>query len=264
MSTSDYVNKITTGNSLEVLRSMDDNSVDLTVTSPPYDNLRSYNGYSFDFEGLAQELFRVTKDGGIVVWVVGDATVKGSETLTSFKQAIYFKEVGFNVHDTMIYAKENPLPLQHNRYQPCFEYMFIFSKGKPSTFNPILIESRNPHSGGKKRLASGELTEFNSARGKKEKYRENIWFYAVGLGGTTRDKIAYNHPAIFPEKLAEDHIVTWSNSDDIVLDIFGGSGTTAKMAILNDRNFIHVDISEEYNEIARERIEKALADKASA
>src|SRR5690554_1549816 len=137
----DYINEIICGDNVEVLKEFPDSCIDLTVTSPPYDNLRTYNGFDWDFEALANELYRVTKKGGVVVWVVGDATINGSETGTSFRQALYFKEIGFNLHDTMIYAKNNPMPIQHNRYQPCFEYMFVLSKGKPKTFNPILIEA---------------------------------------------------------------------------------------------------------------------------
>lgn len=232
-----------------------DDSIDLVVTSPPYDGLRKYNGYSFNFEGVAKELWRVIKPGGVVVWVVGDATTKGSETGTSFRQALHFKELGFNLHDTMIYEKENPLPLQHNRYQPVFEYMFVISKGVPKTFNAIKVKVHNPHAGGKKRNASGVLVDFDSARGKEEKYKRNIWKYAVGMGGTTKDKFAFQHPAMFPEKLAEDHILSWSNPGDVVLDPFMGSGTTAKMATLNDRLYIGFEISEEYCAIAKERIE---------
>lgn len=125
------------GNCLDTMRQMNDECIDLTVTSPPYDNLRKYNGYCFDFESMAKELCRITKDGGIVVWVVGDATVKGSETGTSFRQALYFINCGFNLHDTMIYKKKNPIPQNHNRYEQCFEYMFVLSKGKPSVFNPL-------------------------------------------------------------------------------------------------------------------------------
>ena len=131
------INKIYCGDNLELIKQLDDNCIDLTVTSPPYDNLRTYNGYSWDFQGLAHELYRVTKDGGVVVWVVGDATINGSETGTSFKQALYFKDIGFNLHDTMIYSKKGfPFPAS-NRYHQAFEYMFVFSKGKIKTFNPI-------------------------------------------------------------------------------------------------------------------------------
>src|SRR5690554_5399491 len=136
------LNKIYNMDCLEGMKDIPDNTIDLTVTSPPYDNLRTYNGYSFDFEGIAKELYRVTKDGGVVVWVVGDATIKGSETGTSFRQALFFKEIGFNLHDTMIYAKNSYMPLTHRRYEQAFEYMFIFSKGKPKTFNPIMISCK--------------------------------------------------------------------------------------------------------------------------
>lgn len=237
-----------------------DESIDLTVTSPPYDNLRKYNGFGWDFESLAHELYRVTKPGGVVVWVVGDATINGSETLTSFKQAIYFKEVvGFNVHDTMIYEKKNPVPIKQNRYQPCFEYMFVFSKGKPRVFNPIEEECKQAGrvNKGRKQAKNNKRVIFtgDSKPYKETKIKRNIWTYSVGNNVTTTDKIAFQHPAIFPEKLAEDHIISWSNPGDIVLDPFMGSGTTAKMAALNGRFFVGFEISEEYVEIANKRLE---------
>ncbi len=245
---------------------MPDRCIDLTVTSPPYDNLRTYNGFSFDFENVAKELYRITKDGGVVVWVVGDATVKGSETGTSFKQALYFKEIGFNLHDTMIYQKNNPMPLNHNRYEQKFEYMFILSKGKPKAFNPIKEMCKTAgqqYDYSKRKSATSE--EVNSAGRTREevvttkntKIKGNIWGYTVGINQSTKDKMAFNHPAVFPEQLAEDHILSWSNPGDIVFDPFLGSGTTAKMAYLNGRNYCGIDISEEYCEIARKRVEQA-------
>jgi len=248
---------------LEGMRRLPDSCIDLTVTSPPYDDLRTYNGniehWSFEkFKAIAKELYRVTKQGGVVVWVVGDATIKGSERGTSFRQALYFKEIGFNLHDTMIYAKNNPMPIQHNRYQPCFEYMFVLSKGKPKTFNPIMENTVNPggkittiqrEKDGSKHRGSGYGNKRNSIR-----YRHNIWKYNVGYNKTTKDKVAFQHPAIFPEQLANDHIISWSNEGDLVLDPFMGSGTTAKMALLNNRNFLGFEISEEYCEIAEQRI----------
>jgi DNA modification methylase len=258
-------NKIYQGDCLEVLRAFPDEFIDLTVTSPPYDNLRTYNGYTFDFEGIAKELYRVTKEGGVVVWVVGDATIKGSETGTSFKQALYFKEIGFNLHDTMIYRSGKP-PLTHNRYEQEFEYMFILSKGKPKTFNAIRVpcieagKSRRRNYGEK----IGAKTESkNAIRHRDEitkvsdtKIKYNIWSYPTGMGGTTNDKIAFEHPAIFPEKLAEDHILSWSNEGDTVLDPMCGSGTTLKMALHNNRSYIGIEISEKYCEIARSRLTK--------
>ena len=250
------LNKIYNMDCLEGLKLLPDGYVDLTVTSPPYDDLRSYNGYSFDFENIAKELFRVTKDGGIVVWVVNDKTKNGSETGTSFRQALYFKEVGFNLHDTMIYAKNHPTPSKTNRYQPAFEYMFVLSKGKPKTFNPIMEDKIYKESRKEKwynKNIDGEQLKAKVSQSDK-KLRLNIWNYSVGKHHTTKDSIAFKRPAIFPEKLAEDHILSWSNQDDIVMDIFMGSGTTAKMAKLNNRRYIGFEVSQEYIEIAKQRL----------
>jgi len=258
------INRIYQMDCLEGMKLLPDKSIDLTVTSPPYDNLRTYNGYTFKFEEIAKELYRVTKLGGVVVWIVADATINGSETGTSFRQALYFKDVcGFNLHDTMIYLKENPTPLEHNRYQPCFEYMFVFSKGKPKTFNVIKVDAKlNSH--GKKsaqRMPNGEIKTFSTERGRNtKKYKTNVWSYSVGFNQATKDKIAFQHPAIFPEKLAEDHILSWSNEGDIVLDPFMGSGTTAKMAQINKRKYIGFEISPEYIQIANLRLESINED----
>jgi site-specific DNA-methyltransferase (adenine-specific) len=253
------INQIICGDCLEVMKGLPDKCIDLTVTSPPYDNLRTYNGFTFDFEGIAKELYRVTKKGGVVVWVVGDATINGSETGTSFRQALYFKEIGFNLHDTMIYAKNNVYAHdpRNKRYKQCFEYMFVLSKGKPNTYNEIK-DRPNKHvgktlSGTKGRTKEGIKRNLKPIVLGEYQARFNIWEYTTG-GSVASDKIAFNHPAIFPEKLAEDHIISWSNEGDIVLDPFLGSGTTAKMALLNGRNYIGIDISEEYCEIARKRI----------
>lgn len=256
------MNIITQGDSAELMRTLPDNHIDLTVTSPPYDNLRSYNGFSFDFEKIAKELYRITKDGGIVVWVVGDATVNGSETGTSFKQALYFIECGFRLHDTMIYRKNNYMPLNHNRYDPCFEYMFVFSKGKPKTFNPLKIPCKT--AGAKYNYAtrsSASSKDKKSALRSRDqimvtnshKYRGNIFGYDVGKHKGSQDNI-WSHPATFPDKLAEDHILSWSNEGDLVLDPMCGSGTTCKMAFVNKRNYMGFDISEEYVTLARERL----------
>lgn len=244
------MNKIIQGDCLEKLKELENNSIDLTVTSPPYDNLRTYNG-NLDWgehvwKPVIQELYRVTKQGGVVVWVVGDATVKGSETGTSFKQALFFKEIGFNLHDTMIYAKQNPVPYHHNRYNPQFEYMFIFSKGVPKTFNPIQ-ENTKGFKTGKYRYQDGSLKVANTPIIKETKMLNNIWYYVVGGKGN-------NHPASFPEKLAEDHILSWSNEGDIILDPMAGSGTTLKMAKKNNRNYIGIEISPEYIEIINKRL----------
>ena len=246
------INKIYCMDCVEGMKLLPNECIDLTVTSPPYDNLRTYKGFTWDFESVAKELYRVTKQGGVVVWIVGDATVKGSETGTSFKQALYFKEMGFNLHDTMIWKKTNPIPLTHNRYEQHFEYMFVFSKGSPKTFNPIKIpcatkgQIRNRKNSNKEE-GSAVRNRNEVTVTKSEKIKGNVWEMPVS-------NTKYNHPAIFPEQLAQDHILSWSNEGDLVLDPFMGSGTTAKMALLNGRNYIGIDISEEYCEIARKRI----------
>lgn len=249
------------GDCITEMHKMESGIIDLTVTSPPYDNLRTYAGtldWNFDiFKQVANELYRITKDGGVVVWVVGDATIKGSETGTSFRQALYFKEIGFNLHDTMIYAKNSYMPLTHNRYEQAFEYMFILSKSKPKTFNPILIPSKT--AGTKRNRGGSKSSESTYAERKRIekttvgefKQSPNIFYYDVGKN----DKTLHNAP--FPEQLANDHIISWSNEGDIVFDPFMGSGTTGKMAKLNNRKFIGIEKVPEYFEIARERIENA-------
>ena len=245
------------GNCVDVMRAWHESSVQLTVTSPPYDSLRDYKGYDFPFEQIAQQLFRVTAEGGVLVWVVGDR-IRGGRSLTSFRQALYFQEIGFSAHDVMIYQKKNTPFTRSNAYTNAYEMMFVLSKGKPATFNALktptqrhgfemLTHNKLPDGINKKKL--GEL--------KKEKTRTNIWSYAVGLGGTTSDRIAFQHPAVFPEKLAQDHILSWSNPGDLVFDPMCGSGTTGKMALLNGRDFIGIDVSPDYIEIARQRLEAA-------
>lgn len=246
------------GNCLERMKELRDASIDLVVTSPPYDNLRTYNNtLKWDFEifkNVANELKRLIKNGGVIVWVVGDATIKGSETGTSFKQALYFKEIGLNLHDTMIYAKNNYMPLTHNRYEQAFEFVFIISKGRPKTFNPIMIPSVT--AGTKKFRGSSKSKDINySERCRDEKtivqptkQHPNIFFYTVGQNDRT------NHPAPFPEKLVNDHIITWSVQGDTVLDPFMGSGTTGKIAKLLKRDFIGIECVKEYFRIAKQRI----------
>lgn len=243
------------GESVEIIRkSIPDNTVKLTVTSPPYDDLRSYDGFSFNYKAMLRELFRVTEEGGIVVWIVGDATVDGSETGTSFKHALYAKEIGFSLHDTMIYYKNNPLPTTGDRYHQHFEYMFVLSKGSPKTFNPIKEPTKyRGIANMKNRGTEGELNYRKIKRSKTKKIG-NVFKYSVGGGISTRDKEAFDHPAIFPEKLAEDHILSWSNEGDLVFDPMCGSGTVCKMAKLNGRSFIGIDISQRYVEIAKNRV----------
>ena len=227
-----YINKVIQGDCLEVMKEIPDKNVDMVLTSPPYDNLRDYKGYTFNFEGIAQEIYRVLKDGGVCVWIVGDATIKGSETGTSFKQALYFKEIGFNLHDTMIWEKTGAGAVGSIYcYWQNFEYMFVFSKGKPKTFNPIC--DRENKMIGKQKTSGGRNKEGVSTCkrdiiAKPLGRRFNNWRINQETKG--------EHPAPFPEKLAEDHIISWSNEGDIILDPMAGSGTTLKMAKKNNRN----------------------------
>ena len=254
------INKIYNEDCLETMARMPDNFIDLTVTSPPYDNLRTYNGYSFDFENVAKELFRVTKPGGVVVWVVGDATIKGSETGTSFKQALYFMNCGFKLHDTMIYSKgaQGGAKGSCYCYTQSFEYMFIFSKGKIKTSNLLKDRENKYQKNGKStmRRSNGETVGFIAKPNKFSK-RTNVWELRGGFMVGSADKISFEHPATFPEQLANDHILSWSNEGDLVYDPFMGSGTVAKMSILNNRNWIGSEISSEYCNIIKERIKKA-------
>jgi DNA modification methylase len=249
-----------------------DESIDLTVTSPPYDDMRTYNNtiktkegdkFSFDFDGVVDQLYRVTKKGGIVVWVVADQVKNGGETGNSFRQALSFMEKGFLLYDTMIYQKNGaPFP-EKKRYSQVFEYMFIFSKGKPKTVN-ILKDKKNKWAGhsnfGKRvmRTKNGELKEMPNFEIAEYGNRFNVWNYSTGKNYSTKDSFAFNHPAIFPEELAEDHILTWSKDGDVVLDPMVGSGTTTKMAKLNNRNFIGFDINKEYIDIANQRVENVI------
>ena len=254
-------NDIITGDCVSCMSEMDSDTIDLTVTSPPYDQLRDYKGYSFDFENTAKQLYRITKPGGVVVWVVGDSVINGSESGTSFKQALYFKEIGFNLHDTMIYQKTSSSLPDVSRYFQAFEYMFVLSKGKPKTVN-LLVDRKNS-TGGTMRTTKGHRTKDGKMEYKPNvkptlEYglRFNIWSYHTGYMKTTKDDYAFKHPAMFPEALAKDHILTWSNERDLVLDPFAGSGTTLKMAKQNNRDYLGIEMSEEYIEIIRKRLEQ--------
>ena len=243
------------GDCLELMSDIPDNTIDLTVTSPPYDDLRTYNEninqWSFaKFQEIAKELYRITKNGGTIVWIVNDATINGTETGTSFKQALWFKEIGFNLHDTMIWEKPTftAVGALKTKYAQVFEYMFIFTKGKIKTFNPIK-DRKNKYVG----TIGGNHRGGLCTRGEYGA-RFNIWKYDNGKYNTTKDLIAFHHPAVFPEQLANDHIISWSNPNEIVFDPFMGSGTTAKMAMLNNRRFIGCEISEEYCNIIKDRL----------
>jgi len=247
---------------VSALKKMDDASIHLVVTSPPYDNLRTYDtdtaaGWNADvWRGVIREMYRVLIDGGVVVWNVKDSSVNGSESGTSFRQALFAMECGFNLHDTMIWAKDTFAYPDVSRYYDTFEFVFVFSKGKPRAFNPI-CDRKNKWAGtkirGTSRKADGTMYEKSTNKtsdGKDFGMRFNIWDIP-----TEKKSGGVGHPAMMPERLAHDMIVSWSNEGDIVLDPFMGSGTTGRMCVKTKRDFIGIDISENYVELARRRIE---------
>ena len=267
------INTIQHGDCRIILQKLKNESIDLTVTSPPYDYLRTYNEkikksidneFSFPFDDIVNELFRVTKKGGIVVWVVGDQVINGGESCSSFRQALSFVDKGFILYDTMIYHKNgSPFP-EKKRYSQVFEYMFVFSKGKPKTVN-ILKDKKNKWAGhsnfGKRvmRNKEGELKEMPKFEIAEYGARYNVWNYSTGKNYSTKDTYAFEHPAIFPEELAEDHILSWSNPGDIVLDPMCGSGTVLKMAKLNNRDYVGIDLDEAYIKLSEKRMENLLS-----
>lgn len=270
-----YLNNVVCGNAVEVLSTLPDNTFDLTVTSPPYDNLRTYNGkikdeiiyedgFSFPFVEMAKQLFRVTKKGGVVVWVVNDQVKNGGETGSSFKQALKFMEIGFTLYDTMIYHKNGPPFPESGRYSQVFEYMFVFSKGTPNTVN-LIKDKPNKWAGfsnfgePSKRTKEGELKKTDKFVVADFGARYNVWYITTGKNYSTKDNFAFEHPAIFPETLAEDHILSWTNEGDLVLDPMAGSGTTLKMSKLNNRNYFGIDINQEYVDLSNRRVEGIIS-----
>lgn len=249
----------------EFLSLVPDDFIDLTVTSPPYDGLRTYNGFSFSVDTIVRELYRATKPGGVCVWIVADQSIQGSETGTSFRHALAFMGAGWNLHDTMIYRKLNPMPRAGRRYHQAFEYMFVFSKGAPKTVNVLTRPRRDNDTRKTRKKKFSRLPDGTFRTGvfvvREQVRRDNVWEYTTGGGHVTKDKIAYRHPAIFPEGLAADHITSWSNPGELVCDVFAGSGTTFKMAKLLSRQFVGSEISAEYCSLIEERLR--LADTAT-
>lgn len=254
----EFTNKLFCGDNIPIMQQLPSEIVDVTITSPPYDELRDYDGYSFDFPNTAKELLRLTKPGGVVVWVVGDSTLEFNESGTSFKQALYFKEIGFNLYDTMIYQKRGRTFPRINYYYPAFEYMFIFSKGRPKTIN--LIADRKNKDLAKERLTTTRQkdgsTQSRTIQLRPFSVRDNIWIYDTGYMKTTKDEEAYDHPAMFPEALVKDHLISWSKDNDLIFDPFAGSGTTLKMSKILNRNYLGIEKSEKYCSIITKRLAK--------
>ena len=238
----------------------------LILTSPPYDALRDYGGYGFGFARVAEAIVGVMPDGGYLVWVVSDATKDGSETGTSYRQVLGFMERGLKLHDTMIYQRALPRYIKGEpRYANTFEFMFVFVKGLSRVFHPI-CDSPNVYAGktvkrsAQMREEDGSRTTTNTHYGEPMKVathskRSNIWRYATGHGQSAPDMpSAHEHPAIFPLALARDHIRSWTNPGDLVLDPMAGSGTTLRAAKDLGRRFVGVEIHQPYWDLARKRL----------
>lgn len=251
-------NGIYCGDSADMLAQLPDGCIDLTVTSPPYDNLRTYNGFVFDFERTAKQLWRVTKLGGVVVWVVGDGTTDNGESCTSFREILGFVSIGFRLHQTLIYEKTgHPFP-PVNKYYQTTEYMFVCSRGVPKSIN--LLRVPNSYTDKRRtppltRQKDGSMERMKYQLGNKDRIRDNVWRYNTGGGHSAKESFAHEHPAIFPEQLAHDHILSWSNPGDIVLDPMCGSGTTLKMAKTLERDYLGFDISQEYVDLSNRRVD---------
>jgi site-specific DNA-methyltransferase (adenine-specific) len=254
--------KVINSDNCEAMRVMPSESIDLVVTSPPYDDMRTYGGHSWDFYGVAWNLARLLKPGGVVVWIVADKTHDGSETGTSMEQALHFRRLGLNLHDTMTYEKHNAPPTGNGRYYQAWEYMFVLSKGKPKTFNAIFEPRRNACNDKRTHRVKAFQRDVNGEMEKKEYTirdnvpRRNVWSYLVGGGNSAEEMSAHEHPAIFPISLAKDHITSWSNPGDVVLDPFAGSGTTLKAAKELGRQYIGIEINPDYVEIIKNRLKQ--------
>ena len=259
-----WENQVYQAECADMMSAMEPESVDLTVTSPPYDDLREYHGYEFSARAVISGLHRVTKKGGVCVWVVGDK-VNGGHSLTSFRQGLMFAQAGWTMHDVMIYQKKNVPFTRPLAYTKSFEYMFVASRGKPKTFNPIRTKSKweGHYAQRTARMPDGSLKKLGPSTVQPTKVLGNVWAYSTGLGNTTCDKYAFEHPAMFPEKLAEDHVRSWSNPGDLVFDPMCGSGTTLKMAKMNGRRWLGCDVSEEYKVLAERRVADAKQTKFS-
>jgi len=231
-------------------------SIDCVLTSPPYDNIRSYNGYTFDFESTATELVRLLAPGGVIIWNVADATQGGSETGTSMRQALYFMSLGLRLHDTQIYVKRNPMPtnVQTRRYHQAWEYMFVFSKGTPAVFNPIQVDAKYTGNARMKyRGTDGTIEYKTTIRNVKTKLR-NVFEYTIGGGHTTKNKQLSSHPALMPEQLALDQLTTWADTHSVIYDPFAGAGTTLWAAQQLGFSSVGTEIDSDYCALIHDRM----------
>ena len=246
------------GDCLEILPTL--GNVDAVVTSPPYDNLRKYGGHApVDTFAAITEISNCLSRGGVCMWNVKDETRDGSETGTSFRQALHAMDSGLNLHDTMIYVRRGVTFPDANRYLPAFEYMFIFSNGSPRHFNGIK-DRRNRYAGtvihGTDRQSDGSLAARKCSSSEVPEYglRYNWWELHNAQAGNGEFG---GHPAPMPYPMAHGHIQTWTDNGETILDPFMGSGTTGVACAKLGRKFIGIEIEPKYFDIACKRIEEA-------
>lgn len=254
------LNEVYCGDCVKLMKLLPDSTIDLVVTSPPYDKIRDYNGsIHFDLHKTGQEIFRVLKSGGIAVMVIQDQTKNFGKSLTSFKTIIdWCDNIGFKLFETIIYRKNGSEGVWWTkRFRVDHEYMPIFLKGKkPQYFNkePLKIPSKH---GGKvmtgsgSRKTNGETQKTVTRAINFKKCRGTIWNY---LMAGDKNPLKRKHPAVFPDKIPYDFIQCFCPEEGIVLDPFAGSGSTLVMAKKLRRSFIGFDIVPEYCELARERL----------
>lgn len=248
---------------VEGMRALPPASVPLTVTSPPYDDLRDYGAHTWDFEKfmlVASQLWRVTMPGGALCWVVGDQIRDGGQTGSSFRQALYLKGLGFRLHNTLVIEKQLARGISKVRYGVAPEFVFVFSKGRPRSIN-LIRDKANKFGGQLMRFSTrgrdGTTSDTEKALIRPFGVRGNVWRYTTGSRVTAKERYAFQHPALMPEKLAKDLIVSWSKPGDLVLDPFGGAGTTAKMALLNHRRYLSIEAHAPYHGLAVRRLADA-------
>ncbi len=256
-------NKIILSDCRDGMAALSNECIPFTLTSPPYDGLRTYDGLAdWNFMDVAKELYRITMQGGVVVWVVQEQIIDGSESGETSRQRLAFANIGFRLHHTMVMGKLGGIQFSSNRYGRPLEYAFILSKGPPRYFNP-LRDRPNKEAGRVKvflnRNRDGSFAPVKRTQVHPYGLRGSIWFYPTGKNNSAKEDYAFEHPALMPEQMAEDDILSWTKVGDLVFNPFAGAGTALKMALLNHRSYLGFEINPKYVEIARRRLREAEA-----
>lgn len=260
------LNKIHHFDAVVGLRLLPADCIDLTLTSPPYDWIRDYNGTfdpaKFPFVRIAEELYRITAPGGVVLWITRDQQQDCCESGTSAKQMLYFKNIGFNVQTMIV----DSISARHRRY--CYgmppQFCFVLSKGRPKAFHPIR-DKPNTEPGRIKswsaRNRDGRIRKGKPKEIPKYGRRSHIWLYPTGFGLVSDDPLPRNAPAPMVETVAGDLMLSYSNPGDLILDPMAGLGTTGKVAVKLNRQFIGFERVRKYCDVANDRVRQAFEQK---